>query len=317
MDVPVTVDNFIRAESDSYFRAVVGDGGWGSFHHFREPSPIDHQTVIRLNRDTLYSSLVVDLDAGPVTVGLPEAGARFMSLVAIDEDHYVRGVSYEARAYQFSREQIGTRYLVFAVRTFVDPTSAADLAEVHALQDAVTVEQAGPGTFDVPAWDPASQKAIRDALLVLGETLPDMGGAFGAKGEVDPIRHLIGTAMAWGGNPAKEAIYLNVTPPENDGKTAYQLTVADVPVDGFWSISVYNADGYYEPNALNAYSLNNITAKKDSDGSVVIRFGQCGDTTANCLPIVAGWNYMVRLYRPRQEILDGSWTFPAAQPLSG
>ena len=55
--------------------------------------------------------------------------------------------------------------------------------------------------------------------------------------------------MAWGGNPEEDAIYLNVTPAKNDGKTAYRLTVKDVPVDGFWSVSVYDAAGYFKPNA--------------------------------------------------------------------
>jgi hypothetical protein len=32
---------------------------------------------------------------------------------------------------------------------------------------------------------------------------------------------------------------------------------------------------------------------------------------ANCIPITKGWNYIVRLYRPRKEILDGAWTFPS------
>ena len=34
----------------------------------------------------------------------------------------------------------------------------------------------------------------------------------------------------------------------------------------------------------------------------------------HCLPIMEGWNYAVRLYRPRPEILDGSWKFPSAEP---
>ena len=84
----------------------------------------------------------------------------------------------------------------------------------------------------------------------------------------------------------------------------------DVPVDGFWSISVYNAAGYFEPNDRNAYSVNNITATPDADGSITVHFGGCGDDRPNCLPIMEGWNYAVRLYRPRPEILDGSWTFP-------
>jgi len=61
-----------------------------------------------------------------------------------------------------------------------------------------------------------------------------------------------------------------------------------------------------------AYSFNNVTAKEDKDGSVTIHFG--GDPKAdNFLPIVPGWNYMARMYKPGPEILDGSWTFPSAQ----
>ena len=88
----------------------------------------------------------------------------------------------------------------------------------------------------------------------------------------------------------------------------------DVPVDAFWSISVYNPDGFFEPNDRNAYSVNSVTALPDSDGSVTVHFGGCTDDRPNCLPIMEGWNYTVRMYRPRPEVLDGSWTFPAAEP---
>ena len=143
---------------------------------------------------------------------------------------------------------------------------------------------------------------------------------FGRRSEVDPVRFVIGAAMAWGGNPEREATYLNVTPTRNDGRTVHTLTVKNVPVDGFWSISVYNARGYFEPNTLNAYTLNNLTARREPDGSIAVRFGGCegsaSNGASNCLPITPGWNYLVRLYRPRAEILDGSWTFPEAQPVS-
>jgi hypothetical protein len=69
--VPVTVENFIRAETDLYFGAVaLKEGGFGKFEHHRELASIDNQTIIRMNRDTLYSAVVVDLDAGPVTITL-------------------------------------------------------------------------------------------------------------------------------------------------------------------------------------------------------------------------------------------------------
>ena len=312
--IPVTPDNFTRAESDLYFGNIVKDDGFGKFKHHRELSSIDHQLVIRTNRDTLYSAGVFDLDAGPVTITLPDAGKRFMSMQVIDEDQYTAEVIYGSGSYTFSKEKIGTRYVLVGVRTLVDPQDADDVKKVHDLQDAIKVEQKAPGSFDMPKWDQASQSKVRAALLELASTLPDTNRMFGRKNEVDPVRRLIGSASAWGGNPQKDAIYLNITPQKNDGKTVYKLAVEDVPVDGFWSISVYNAKGYYEPNKLNAYTLNNVTAKHDDDGTVHVQFGDCNGKVSNCLPITKGWNYMVRLYRPRANILDGTWRFPQAMP---
>lgn len=158
--VPVTVDNFIRAESDLYLGAVaVKEGGFGRFEHHRELSPIDAQTVVRMNRDTLYSAAVFDLDAGPVTVTLPDADKRFMSMQLISQDEYSQPAAYGAGKHTITRQQIGTRYVLVGIRTLLDPNDPADMKKVHALQDAIKVDQpGGPGTFDVPKWDPVSQK---------------------------------------------------------------------------------------------------------------------------------------------------------------
>ncbi|HUJ46844.1 MAG TPA: DUF1254 domain-containing protein [Rhizomicrobium sp.] len=315
LSVPVTADNFMRAESDKAFDGIVKQGGFGKFFHARELQSLDKQVVPRINRDTLYSIAILDLDAGPATVTLPDPGTRFLSMQVLDEDEYNVKVAYGAGRHTFDKDAVGTRYIMVAVRILVDPASKDDIAKVHALQDAIRIEQKDAGRFEVPNWEPESQKKVREALLVLGETVPDSKKMFGARGEVDPVRHLIGIAGLWGGNTEKDAIYLTIVPSRNDGETVHRLTVKDVPVDGFWSITVYNAKGYLEPNSANAYSLNNITAKKDADGGVSVQFGGCGGKTANCLPIMPGWNYTVRLYRPRAEILDGSWKFPAAQPV--
>ena len=112
-----------------------------------------------------------------------------------------------------------------------------------------------------------------------------------------------------GGLPEHEAFYLNVDPglPVRD----YRLEVGEVPVDAFWSISVYNAAGYFDTNADGAVSLNSVTAARNEDGSITVRFG--GGNEPNTIAIMDGWNYAVRLYQPRAEILDGTWTFPTLQ----
>ena len=314
--VRVTVDNFRRAESDTYFARFVNEGGFGKFQHERELAPIDKQTVIRLNRDTVYSFGVFDLDAGPVTVTLPDPGKRYMAVQVIDEDHFAPDVFYAPGVHTLTREKVGTRYVCLAIRTFVNPGDAADVKAVHALQDAIKVGQKSGGKFEVPDWDQASLKKVREALLALAAANGGIESArmFGRAGEVDPVQHLIGTAAGWGGNPPGAALYAGAEPKQNDGKTVYRLTVKDVPVDGFWSVSVYNKDGFFEKNARNAYTVNNVTAKPNPDGSVTIQFG--GEETApNYLPTMPGWNYTVRMYRPRKELLEGGWKFPEAQPV--
>lgn len=315
--IPVTPQNFVRAESDMYFGKFVNKGALGKFVHEREPISVDQQTVIRMNRDTVYSQAVFDLDAGPVTVTLPDAGKRFMSLQAIDQDHYTHQVIYKPGSHVFTRKAIGTRYMVILVRTLIDPNDPGDVKQVHTLQDQIRVQQRSAGSFEIPSWDSASQKKIHDGLALMASTMKDFKNAFGAKGQVDPINRLIGTAVGWGGNPDKDAVYLGNTPAKNDGTTVYRLEVKNnVPVDGFWSISVYNAQGYFEKNPQNAYALNNVTAKKEADGSVAVQFGGCDGKVPNCLPIVDGWNYIVRLYRPRAHVLDGSWKFPEPRPVN-
>ena len=200
------------------------------------------------------------------------------------------------------------------MRTFADPRDARDMDAAHALQDAIVINQAQAGAFEAPHWDQTSLSHIRETLSALmGSLDSDAGIFFGAREEVDPVLHLIGTAALWAGNPNAAAIYLNRFPPQNDGAAVYRLTVRGVPVDAFWSVSVYNAQGYFEANARDAYSINSVTARRDGRGAATIQFGGCTDTTPNCLPTTPGWNYTVRLYRPRSEILSGAWRFPEAE----
>jgi hypothetical protein len=314
---PVTVENYNRAQTDVNFAGVVKNGGFGKFRHGRELAPPIQQGIVRPNRDTLYSFAIVDLDAGPVTITLPDAGKRFMGMQVVSQDQYTLATYYGVGTHTLTREMIGTRYAIAVVRFLVDFSDKKDVGQVHALQDAIKFSQERPGTFEIPNWDTASLKKIQAALLVLGTTVSDTRRMFGANEiEVDPVRHLIGSAMLWGGYPERDALYLPITPARNDGNTIHKLRVGDVPVDGFWSLTVYNSEGYLQPNPYNVYSVNSITAKKSPDGSIAIQLGGCDGKIQNCLPITPGWNYTVRLFRPRAEILDGTWSFPVAQPES-
>src|SRR5229473_3845049 len=155
---PVTVENYNRAQTDVNFAAVVKNGGFGKFRHGRELASPVQQGIVRPNRDTLYSFVIVDLDAGPVTITLPDAGKRFMGMQVVNQDQYTRATYYGAGSHTLTREMIGTRYAIAVVRFLVNYSNKEDVEQVHTLQDAVKFSQERPGTFEVPHWDEASLK---------------------------------------------------------------------------------------------------------------------------------------------------------------
>ena len=306
MPEPVNVDDFARAETDRMFDFILRDsGGVNQWLHNRVPTPLDHQPVIRQNRDTLYSAVIVDVSRG-ARLTIPDAGGRYLSAMIVNQDHYIPDILHSPGVHELTQDECGTPYVMIGLRILVDPDDPGDVAAVNALQDAFALEAASAVPFTHPEYDDASFTATRNSLLELSRGLHDFRGAFGKKGEVDEVRHLLGTASGWGGFPESEAVYLNVEPNLPPGD--YALTVRDVPVDAFWSITVYNAQGYMDDNDKGIVSVNSVTAVPDADGSVTVRFGD-GDLP-NTIPTPEGWNYLVRLYQPRAEVRDRSWTFP-------
>ncbi|MCB1797370.1 MAG: DUF1254 domain-containing protein [Gammaproteobacteria bacterium] len=311
---PVNVRNFIRAESDMQMKAYAAKaGGVGTLLHMREPYSVENQTTIRGNRDTLYSMGVFDLNS-PVTISKPVSPDRFQSLLAIDQDHFNPVLKHGPGEITLTRESVGTRYVLLLFRTFVDPNNPDDVKEAHALQDAIKIRQASLGTLELPDWDETSLVKTRKQINALASDLSSFPDAFGPRGMVNGVNHFLGTAFGWGGNPERGAMYFNFTPKDNGGSTAYTLTLPkDVPVDAFWSVTVYNKDGFFEKNQYDAYSFNSITAARNGDGSVTIHFG--GDPgKPNFLPITEGWNYIIRCYQPGWQILEGDWVPPEARP---
>ena len=309
MSIHVNADNFARAETDRMFADIQRDaGGVNTFRHNREPWSIDAQTVIRLNRDTLYSFAIVDLAEG-ATLVVPDAGDRYVSVMIVDRDHYVRAVLHDAGTYDLAEYAPGADHVLVAARTLVDPDDPDDLARVAQVQDRLQLEVRSAVDFVGDDYDSASLDATRNALLALAAGLRSFDRTFGSRNEVDPVRHLIGTAAGWGGLPVSEASYVGVDPQLPVG--FYDLTMHDVPVDAFWSVSVYNAAGYFEPNDEGRYTVNSVTGQRDEDGAVTVHFTPPGAATEpNSIPLPEGWNYLIRLYRPRPSFADGEWQVP-------
>ena len=199
--VVVNVDNFVRAESAKQFdRGLKYVGSVNKLLHIRQPTPLDRQTVIRMNRDTLYSSVLVDISKG-ATFTMPDSGKRYMSVMVVNEDHYLNKVIHDAGTYELTMEEYDTPYVALAARTLVNASDPADIKKANALQDRLKIEAASAKPYTHPKYDQDSYKTTYAALLKLGRGVPDAERTFGKKEEVSEVRHLLGTAWGWGGLP--------------------------------------------------------------------------------------------------------------------
>jgi hypothetical protein len=256
---------------------------------------------------------VFDLSKSDLTITLPDSKGKYMTLMPISQNHDIyRGLNAPG-TYTFKQSEVGTRYMVFVIRVLMDPNDPKDMDRAHKLQDGVKVTQTDKGDASgLQNWDEKSMLTMRKAYNILGSAASSSARFFGVKCDRSYLDDAMGVAIGWGGMQRDDALYLPTQVEKNDGKTAYTITVPkEVPVDGFWSVTVYNQERFMVPNEYNSYSLNSLTAKKNADGTTTLNLG--GDPKAeNYLYIPKDWLYIVRFYQPKEEILEGSWIFPEA-----
>ena len=118
--------------------------------------------MIRINFDTLYSWLILDLTT-PATFTLPQTNGRCQSAMVINGQGYVY-VEKEPGDYTLTEDEVGSRYALVAFRTSVNIQDPDDVAQAQALQDKLSVTQAKTGEFIQPnQWDLEQMMALRAA----------------------------------------------------------------------------------------------------------------------------------------------------------
>jgi hypothetical protein len=154
-----------------------------------------------------------------------------------------------------------------------------------------------------------------------GWTYTTRGGAFG----VDYAYRAAVASYALGMNLPQDAVYPSLSTDDEgrplDGSNKYVLHFEKgkfPPVDAFWSVTAYDTDGYFIPNALKRQALGDRDKfRLGADGSLdlYIQAESPGpEKEANWLPVAkAPFTLLMRLYSPRSEILDGTWRPPAVE----
>ncbi len=305
--VKVTPKTYIRAETDRQFAEIVKmAGGINRFYHFRTPTPLDKQNVVRMNRDTLYSMGVVDTSKG-ATITVPELPkGRYASVYLVDNDHYTPFVIYTAGTYELPKD---TKYLGVGVRIQVlNPKDPGEIALINTLQNQFIIKAGSADPLPTFQWDRQSLKTLTAQYEKDSAQYSSWKGMQGPRGKADEKTRHIAAAAAWGLFPEWDATYLNYSG-GHDPKVCHKATYAVPENKAFWSILIYGNDGFIKSeNSL----VNSSNVKLNADGTFTVSFGSkklCG-AVPNRLDVTEGWNFLMRVYRPGPSVLDGTYKLP-------
>lgn len=306
----VSPETFVRAETDNMYAAMIENaGGTNRFFHFRSPTPLDKQTVVRMNRDVLYSGGVFDAEQ-ELTIQFPEMpDDRYVSVYVISNDHYVVDIIHEPGAHQVKGD---TRFLYLIVRVQVkDAFDEGEIAMINALQDKFIVTSETNEEFPGFHWDRASLDSLRaDYEKEYSANYSSYAGMMGKRGEVNEETRHLAAATGWGLFPEEEATYLAFKG-SGHADACYKATYTVPENTGFWSITVYGDDGYMKSDHN---LINGSNVKLNDDGTFTAYFGSeaaCGEVP-NRADITDGWNFLMRIYLPGESVLKGEYVLAEA-----
>ena len=197
----VNVDNFARAETDRMFAALQQQAAastscttiasrrrWTS-------SPSSGRTGTRSTPARSWTLGWRDPDAAGQR-------ARYLSVMVVNEDHYINRILHEPGTHELTVDEYDTDYVLVAARTLVDPNDPADVAAVNALQDQMRLE-AGSARRSLPGLRQGlARRDPRGAAHALPRPAP-LRPHLRRREDVDPVRHLIGTAAGGADCPSR------------------------------------------------------------------------------------------------------------------
>jgi len=281
--------------------------------HKRALTPTDDQPVVRMNRDTYYSLAVVDVSEG-ASITMPEVPeGTYMSVQPVTEDHRIQSMRYGAGTFELSTH-VG-RYLCLVIRL----DSRLSPGEAAATQDQMSISAGATERFSAVPVDRASFDEVETALKAQMPAIAERDGVEALFGMfTDPgdesaelfleEKYRVGAAVGWGGAQLVDNIYeLSGNYP---AETCHQATFEDPMNAAFWSVTVYNRDGFmFNDHA----SLNSHTATANDDDTFTISFG-CGEDAPNNIETAnesGVFNLGFRHYRPSDRVREGYRLLPS------
>lgn len=283
-------------------------GGVNRFVHKPRLTPTDDQPVVRMNRDSYYSSVVVDVSKG-ATITLPDVPeGKYLSMQPITEDHRTQPMSYGGGTYQLATHTGSHVYIIVRLDSTFTPE------EVATHQSSMRIDAASSELFSAEPVTRESFYAVENRLKARRmELLKTVGpvamtmGMFTAPTDESraffvPEIHQFASAAAWGGAQVRDNIY-ELTP-NLPAEGCYQATFEDPGNDAFWSFTVYDRLGFIFDEVAH---VNSNLATPNADGTFTVSLG-CDSKAPNRIPISNAsevFSVTIRHYRPSQRVIGG------------
>jgi uncharacterized membrane protein len=300
--VPVDMFNVVRAETAKYFAEETILSGGNKMRHERTGIDLKNQTVIRSNFDMIYSYGVFDISEG-LTITIPEYDL-YQSVQIFDENHITLVAVYPGETVSLELDDVtyGEHVYLF-MRTQRRTPDDAGLRELNKRQDSVQIKNKSKKSYvseviyDVDSFNDLRQDLLR--RVAAGEAKSELGFVYSINDIVYSHYQLVSIA-GWAGQPAKEAFYILLTPGDELAKkgkcssTTFSPPELQYERNGYWSITMYDNEGWV---ATDTFNTNSLKAKPNKDGTYTVHFN-CDDSSINNLEVVENWNGLMRLYLP-------------------
>jgi hypothetical protein len=298
--VVITPENFIHADSVRAFNKEIeqSQGKVNVVRPVRELTNADNQDVIRMNRDTLYTRVVLDVKGGATIT--TKAYAGYQNINVIDEQHSQIASLTGAGTLKVDESMLTMGHHVYViVRTgLIRKLKEKEMmAKAHKAQDNVSITYNASTPF-VPAvdYDFSTLDKVKYKILAEFAAHPSKDAAkkgLGTLKERDPAMARVVVAIGWGALAGQQAVYSAFS--GNKERASFTITTApNAYKTGFFSITIYNATGYI---ATINYAFNSDDMVKNRDGSYTITFLASGE------PVKKGEKNVVRT--PRGKLWTG------------
>jgi len=278
--VVVTPNNFIHADSTrAYFKELEqSNGKVNTVRPARELTNADNQDVIRMNSDTLYTRVVLDVKGGATISTKEYEGYQNINVIDVNHSQIASLTGHGTLKVDETMLTEGQHAYVIVRTGLLRKLSEKDMmTKAHKAQDNISIsfESSEPFVpsvnYDFTTLDTVKYKILKEFALTPKKDVVKNG--LGSLKERDLDAAKVVVAIGWGALSGIDAVYSSFT----GYKERASFTITDKPNSketGFFSFTIYDTDGYI---ATINYAINSDDMTPNKDGSYTINFLAAGE----------------------------------------